>query len=72
MKTKLNIIFSWGTCFNKTKMIKSNTDFENLLSEFSEVTEKTYYAHDNGFDSFESSSVVIDRMVSMWISLEKI
>jgi hypothetical protein len=53
-------------------MIKKNDDFENLTSEFSELREKLFFAHDNGYDSFESSSVMIERVVSMWVSLEKI
>ena len=53
-------------------MIRKNDDFENLKAEFSELRDKLFYAHDNGYDSFESSSVMIERVVSMWVSVEKI
>ena len=64
-------ILSWGTCFNKTKKIHGDTEFDLLQQEFHDLITKVFAAHDTGFNSFSSSSVRIKRLISMWVSLEK-
>ena len=64
-------ILSWGTCFNKTKKIHGDAEFDLLQQEFHDLITKVFAAHDTGFNSFSSSSVRIKRLISMWVSLEK-
>jgi len=67
-------IFSWGTAVNKTVNVIKNPHLDDVLADLHEavVLEKVLDAHDKGFDSFESSNVQVARLISVWISLQKL
>ena len=68
-------LFSWGTAVNKVRTIKKDVDFDELLSEFAVedfFMERVHTAHDKGFSSFQASEVQITRLITAWVSIQKI
>ena len=64
---------SFGTSFNSTSDITSDEKFEKLVAQLgNDLISSVYENHDVGYRSFESSGVKITRLISLWISLQKL
>ncbi len=74
MKGETKLMYpSFGTSFNNTTDVTDDIHYEKLIANLDDgLIDAVYQNHDVGYKSFESSGVKITRLVSLWISLQKL